>query len=220
MDSLSAPSPHTTTAQGGEILRTSYKGGTASTQWRILSVLLLKKLLATGSGSPPKAQCGLSWLWLPEVLTAWRDRAFRMLMRLKTAPRLLYRPPHPSEPPPSHHLWSPLSMHLKGWLQTDKYYIYNMNIYSNFNGLLFSYSFNLLYWFILVMRNNIMFCGFISSFFFFCWIIIIIIICCMVFMNTHSYKYTHSTNSSKQYVLFLLWGEWCLTLKCTFSAFW
>lgn len=47
-----------------------------------------------------------------------------------------------------------------------------MNIYSNFNGLLmtflFSYSFNLLYWFILVMRNNIMFCGFISFFFFFC----------------------------------------------------
>lgn len=40
-----------------------------------------------------------------------------------------------------------------------------MNIYSNFNGLLFSYSFNLLYWFILVMRNNIMFCGFISFFF-------------------------------------------------------
>lgn len=39
-----------------------------------------------------------------------------------------------------------------------------MNIYSNFNGLLFSYSFNLLYWFILVMRNNIMFCGFISFF--------------------------------------------------------
>lgn len=27
---------------------------------------------------------------------------------------------------------------------------------------MFSYSFNLLYWFILVMRNNIMFCGFIS----------------------------------------------------------
>lgn len=39
-----------------------------------------------------------------------------------------------------------------------------MNIYSDFNGLIFSYSFNLLYWFILVMRNNIMFCGFISFF--------------------------------------------------------
>lgn len=39
-----------------------------------------------------------------------------------------------------------------------------MNIYSNFIGLLFSYSFNLLYLFILVMRNNIMFCGFISFF--------------------------------------------------------
>lgn len=48
-----------------------------------------------------------------------------------------------------------------------------MNIYSNFNGLLmdfflFSYSFNLLYWFILVMRNNIMFVDFISIFFSFC----------------------------------------------------
>lgn len=48
-----------------------------------------------------------------------------------------------------------------------------MNIYSNFNGLLmdfflFSYSFNLLYWFILVMRNNIMFCGFYFIFFSFC----------------------------------------------------
>lgn len=86
---------------------------------------------------------------------------------------------------PSHHL----SMHQKG-LQTDKYYIYNMNIYSNFNGLLMDFFCSLrvlIYciWFILVMRNNIMFCGFFL--FFFCWIIIIIIIiCCMVFMNTQT----------------------------------
>lgn len=35
----------------------------------------------------------------------------------------------------------------------------------DFEWTLFSYNFNLLYWFILAMRNNIMFCGFISFFF-------------------------------------------------------
>lgn len=113
-----------------------------------------------------------------------------------------------SKPPPtapSHLLRSPLSMHLKGWLQTDEYYIYNMNIYSNFNGLLFSYSFNLLYLFILVMRNNIMFCGFIS-FFPFCWIIIIII-CCMVFMNTHTHTNTHIRQIQASNMCYSFFGE-------------
>lgn len=180
-DSFTALSPHITTAQGREIPRTWSKGGTVSKQWRILSSLLLKKTLSSATGSaphPPKAQCvfadfdslvssvnsvmGISWVWV------WPFSSF------------IESPPTA----PSHYL----SMHQKGWQQTDKYYIYNMNIYSNFNGLLMDFFVHLVLiyciWFILVMRNNIMFCGFFFLFFF-CWIIINIIICCMVFMNTH-----------------------------------
>lgn len=100
--------------------------------------------------------------------------------------------PQPPPTAPSHQLWSPLSMHQKGWLQTDKYYIYNMNIYSNFNGLLmdflFSYSFNLLYWFILVMRNNIMFCGFISFSFV---ELLLLLLFAVWYLWTHIHTNTH-----------------------------
>lgn len=88
-------------------------------------------------------------------------------------------------------------------------YIQYEYIYSNFNELLFSYSFNLLYCFILVMRNNIMFCGF-SSF------LLLNYYYLLYGIYEHTLKYTRLTNSSKQYVLFLHWREGYLTLRCTF----
>lgn len=102
-------------------------------------------------------------------------------------------------------------------LTTDRQilYIYNMNIYSNFNELLFSYSFNLLYCFILVMRNNIMFCGF---FFFF------LLLNCYYYLMYGIYEHTLITNthiqqnSSKQYVLFLLFERVMYDFEMHFSA--
>lgn len=93
--------------------------------------------------------------------------------------------------------------HAPSWLQTDKYYIYCMNIYSDFNGhfnghFLLSYSFNLFYLFILVMRNNIMFCGLFPSSFvelsFAVW---------YLWKHTHSHAYTNKMQASNMRCSFL-----------------
>lgn len=118
-------------------------------------------------------------------------------------------PSHWTQPPPM-----VISEHAHERLTPDRQilYIQYEYIYSNFNELLFSYSFNLLYCFILVMRNNIMFCGF-SSF------LLLNYYYLLYGIYEHTLKYTNVTNSSKQYVLFLLRREWYLTLRCTLLLF-
>lgn len=123
-----------TKANGGTVSKNN-EGSSAFCCWKDFW-----RLVATGSPPhlpppPLKAQCVSPDFGSlvssvnsdgTEVSGGWRGSALMAL-------QLLNRPPPTA---PRQHLWSPLSMHQKGWLQTDKYYIYNMNIYSHFNGLL------------------------------------------------------------------------------------
>lgn len=86
--------------------------------------------LATGSVSPPpEAQCVFA-----DFGSLVSSVNSVMGMSFGDGGSFIESPLQSPPTAPSHHL----SMHQKG-LQTDKYYIYNMNIYSNFNGLLMDF---------------------------------------------------------------------------------
>lgn len=77
---------------------------------------------------------------------------------------------------------------------------------------LFNYSFNLLYWFILVMRNNIMFCGFISFF-----LLLNYYYYLLYGIYEHTLKQIHTFNKFKQAICAVpSLARVNMTLKCTF----
>lgn len=127
---------------------------------------------------------------------------------------LLFFSTHPTSPTaPSHHFQPPLSMHQNGWLQTDKCYTYIINIYEyrNFNGLLVDFPllfFNLFYRFILVMRNNILFCVSFSSFLIL--LLFLLLLRAVWYLWTHTQTNTHIQQTKASNMSCSFWWGWCM----------
>lgn len=104
-------------------------------------------------------------------------------------------------------------MHQNGWLQTDKCYTYIINIYEyrNFNGLLVDFPllfFNLFYRFILVMRNNILFCVSFSSFLIL--LLFLLLLRAVWYLWTHTQTNTHIQQTKASNMSCSFWWGWCM----------